>query len=162
MKVLIIYYSRSGHTKSIADMIGKRLGAVTEEVVDHRSRKGLWGFFVSGREAYAKKIIPIEKLKNDTLLYDLVIVGSPIWAGTICSPIRSFLKEYKDKIPRIAFFTTSGGPDTKNLYLEIKQITAQKPVAVINLAKQDIKKQSYLKMVDNFVTSIKENLKDEK
>ncbi len=44
MKVLIVYYSRSGQTRNIAEVIAKKLGAELEEIVDHRNRKGLLGF----------------------------------------------------------------------------------------------------------------------
>ena len=102
MKSLVVYYSRSGKTEDIAGIIAKKLGSEIEEIDDHKNRKGLLGFISSGNEAYLQKAIPIEKLKKDPAQYELTIVGTPIWAGNMSTPILSFLKEYKEKINKFA------------------------------------------------------------
>ena len=159
MKSLVVYYSRSGKTKDIAGIISKKLGAEIEEIEDHKNRKGLLGFISSGNEAHLKRAIPIEKLKNDPAQYELLIVGTPIWAGNMSTPILSFFKEYKERINKFALFTTCLGSDLNKILLDIEHIISQKPIAVMNINYQAFKKQYHLEMVEEFINSIK---KDEK
>ena len=155
MKILIVYYSRSGNTKNIAQIIGSKLNADLEEVIDNKRRKGLVGFIISGNEAHLQKIIPIEKLTKDPALYDLVIIGTPIWANNISTPIRSFIKEYQEKIKKAAFFCTSLGSDPKNVFLGMERILNQKPVATVNFTNRDIKKQYHRQLIEEFVKNIR-------
>src|SRR5262245_20444151 len=47
-KVLVTYYSRSGHTRRLAERIAQVLGADLEPIVDQRPRAGLLGYLRSG------------------------------------------------------------------------------------------------------------------
>ena len=161
MRTLVVYYSRSGNTKNIAEMIGKQLGSDLEGIIDHKNRKGLLGFLASGNEAYLQRRIPIEKLKKDPSQYDLIIIGTPIWAGNISTPVSSFLKDYREIIEKFAFFSTGMGSDPQKTFLTLEKIMPHKPVAEVNIGYQDIKKQYHLKMIDKFVTSIKQYLKEQ-
>ena len=161
MKVLIVYYSRSGKTRNIAEVIAKKLGAELEGIVDHKNRKGLLGFITSGNEAHLKRVIPIERLKNEPKQYDLIIIGTPIWAGSLSSPVRSFLMEYKEVLPKLAFFTTCLGSDQQNVLLEMEEMIHQKPVAVMSITYRDAKKQFVSELVNTFIQNIEQNLKKE-
>ncbi len=160
IKILVVYYSRSGKTRNIASIIAKELEAETEEIVDHKNRKGLLGFISSGNEAYLQRVIPIEKLKKDPAGYDLIIIGTPVWAGYLSSPVHSFLREYKEKIAKFAFFITCMGSDPGRILLNVEHIMSKKPVVVMNINHRAFKKQYQLKMIDEFVSSIKQNIKD--
>lgn len=160
MKILVVYYSRSGNTRNIAGIIAKALEAETEEIIDHRNRKGFLGFISSGNEAYLQRTIPIEKLKKDPAGYDLIIIGTPVWAGYLSSPVHSFLREYKEKIAKFAFFITCMGSDPGRILLNVEHIMSKKPVAVMNINHRALKNQYHLKMIDEFVSSLKQYIKD--
>jgi menaquinone-dependent protoporphyrinogen IX oxidase len=59
--------------------------------------------------------------------YDLVLIGTPIWACTMASPVRSFLQEYKEKLPRVAFFCTMGGDDASDTFSEMEDLSEKLP-----------------------------------
>jgi flavodoxin len=159
MKSLVVYYSRSGKTEDIARIIAKKLSSEIEEIDDHKNRKGLLGFINSGNEAYLQRTIPIKKLKKDPAQYELLIVGTPIWAGNMSTPILSFFKEYKEKINKFAFFATCLGSDLNKILLYIEHIIPQKPIAVMSINYQAFKRQYHVKMVEEFINSIKEDVK---
>ena len=159
MKSLVVYYSRSGKTKDIAGIISKKLGADIEEIDDYKNRKGLLGFISSGNEAHLQRTIPIEKLKKDPAQYELLIVGTPIWAGNMSTPILSFFKEYKEKINKFAFFATCLGSDLSKILLDIEHIIPQKPIAVMSINYQAFKRQYHVGIVEEFINSIKEDVK---
>ena len=90
MKTLVAYYSRSGNTRFVAQKIAEGLNADLCEIVDKKNRNGKWGFLTGGYSAFREKQTEIE-VKKSVDAYDLVIVGSPVWAGKITPAIRTFL-----------------------------------------------------------------------
>jgi len=71
-KVLVLYYSRTGNTKKMAELIGE---SVQKESAD-----------VDVKDV---KEIKVEALLN----YDGIIIGSPTYYGTLAAEIKKFLDE---------------------------------------------------------------------
>ncbi|MFH2027554.1 MAG: hypothetical protein ABIJ08_00305 [Nanoarchaeota archaeon] len=89
MKTLITYYSRTGTTRKVANEIAVQLGCDTDEIIDKTKRSGPLGYITSGRDAMKKSLTEIET-KKDPSQYDLVIIGTPIWAWTMAPAIRTY------------------------------------------------------------------------
>jgi flavodoxin len=81
MKSLVVFYSRSGKTKQVAEKITELLKADLEEVIDLKSRKGIFGWLSAGKDASKKNGATIAAIKKQPAQYDLVILGTPVWAG---------------------------------------------------------------------------------
>jgi len=109
MKTLIVYYSRTGATKKLAGFLAEKLGAESEEIKDTVKRAGVTGYLLAGRDASLRRLTKLETIKNNPADFDLVIIGTPIWAFNMSAPIRTYLTEQKDKFKRVAFFCTMGG-----------------------------------------------------
>jgi len=110
MKALVIYYSRTGNTRKAAEAIAAACGGDLEEVVEAGERRmGIVGWIRAGREAMRKKRVPIEAPKKRPDDYDIVFVGSPVWAWTLAPAIRSYLEAADIGATPIAFFCTMGG-----------------------------------------------------
>jgi len=107
--ILVVYYSRTGSTRKVADYITKQLGADMEAIIDMKKRSGVFGFVIGGMDALMRKETEISEIKKDPSKYELVIVGSPLWAGNMPPAIRTYLNKYKADIKSVAFFATSGG-----------------------------------------------------
>lgn len=90
MKVLVAFYSRTGNTKFVAKKLAEQLDADLCEVKDKKNRKGRLTFLTGGYAAKMEKLTDIEviKLIED---YDVVIVGSLVWAAKIAPTIRKIL-----------------------------------------------------------------------
>jgi len=111
MKILIAYYSRTGKTKKVAEKLKEILKADLDEIHDSKSRKGIIRYIFAGRDALMKRLTKISYKKN-VFKYDLVLIGTPNWAGRIPPAVRSYLLENKPKLKKIALFCTmsaSGG-----------------------------------------------------
>jgi flavodoxin len=80
--ILVVDYSRSGNTHDVAKAISRGCCADLERIHDERSRAGLWGYLRSAREALKQKPGHIRRPKHDPADYDLVVLGSPVWAAT--------------------------------------------------------------------------------
>lgn len=113
MKILVLYYSYGGTTERIAKVIGDELGADIERicVADEKNRKGFSKYFFGGMQALLKKEPVVEPLSSDPEGYDMIIIGTPVWAGTCAPAIRTILHRYSFSGKRTAFFYThQGGP----------------------------------------------------
>ncbi len=106
MKILVAYYSRTGTTRKVAEAIAGILKCDIEEVIDKKSRSGALGWLKSGRDAGSKKLTTIEETKNDPGLYDVVAIGTPVWNGTMSTPIRTYIVQHRESFKKVAFFCT--------------------------------------------------------
>lgn len=128
MKTLVAFYSRTGHTRIVAETIAKSLKADLVELKEQTGRQGLSGFLTGGYDALRGKPSRLIPFNKDVGAYDLVISGSPVWAGTLSPAVRAFLLESKPLIKRAAFFCTHGGGGASKSYAIAESILG-KPLA---------------------------------
>jgi len=143
MKSLVVFYSRTGTTKRIGEALAQLLECDSEELVDTKKRSGPLGFVSAGRDAQAKKLTTLVDIKHDPALYDLVILGTPMWGGTLSSAIRTYISANKSKFKRVAFFCTQGGTDNKQLFDEMEALCEQRPVGTLAVSQEEVKKGTY-------------------
>lgn len=109
-KTLVVFYSRDGHSKKVGERIASILGADIDEIKDLKNRSGMIGWLLSGKDAATNKTTEIEN-KIDPTAYDLVVIGTPIWVGTVTPAVRAYLTKYK--LSKVAFYCTCGDKQTK-------------------------------------------------
>ncbi|MBD3248728.1 flavodoxin [Candidatus Woesearchaeota archaeon] len=148
MKILTVYYSRTGKTKKIAEKISKELNSDIDEISDLKKRSGILGFLGGGRDAFFKKSTKIKFIK-DPSKYDIVIIGTPIWAGTCVPAVREYLK--KNKIKKTAFFCTAGSKQAK-AWKDMEELSS-KPIATLDI--KDKKVDSFDKEIRIFCKKVK-------
>jgi len=66
MRTLIVFYSRTGYTRKLAEKLSNLLAADKEEVIDQKSRKGIFGYLGAGREGVLKKSTEISSVNSFT------------------------------------------------------------------------------------------------
>ena len=129
-KVLVLYYSQTNNTRTVAEAIAGKLGADTEEIVALNPYDGDFqatiGRCMQEREA---GIIPeIEPVKADLASYDIIFLGYPIWFGTFAPPMGAFIKSADLAGKKIVPFCSfgSGGLDSS-----IRDLKAAQPEAEV-------------------------------
>ncbi|MDH5806384.1 MAG: flavodoxin [Candidatus Methanomethylicaceae archaeon] len=155
MKCLVVFYSRTGNTKKVAEKIAEMLNCDLEEIIDIKNRSGLLGFLRSGFEAVLKKLTIIAKTKYNPDDYDLVIIGTPVWAGTISTPIRTYMIMNKDKFKKVAFFCTLIRKTAPKVFKEMKEVCQKEPISTIMIRASEINSGIYAKKLEEFVSKIK-------
>jgi len=143
VKTLVVYYSRTGNTKNIGEEIAAALKADVEELKDGKSRRGPIGFLMAGREAMKKVPVELEPLKHDPAAYDVVVVGTPVWASTVCSPVRTFLERNRAALKKVAWFCTSGGEDpagAEKAFAAMTEASGLTPATTMGLGRVSIKR----------------------
>ncbi len=114
-KTAIVFYSMSGNVKFIAEKLAQSVGAELIELVPEKSYpdKGFKKFFWGGKSAVMKETPALAGLSFDPEKYDRVIVGTPVWAGTMAPPVRTFLTQFADALKgkKLAFYSCCSGAD---------------------------------------------------
>ncbi len=130
---LCVYYSRTGNTEKLMREIAQELKCELIKLDDGVDRSGLSGWLRSGKQAMARRLPPVKPFKTAFPLdvYDLVIIGSPVWAGRCAAPVRSFLMQYGDSLRRTAYVITRGSDvryeevfDQMDMYVRSPHISA--------------------------------------
>lgn len=155
MKSLVVYYSRTGTTKKVAQEITKALKSDIEEVIDIKNRKGHLGYLISGRDASMKRLTLIKPMQKDASKYDLVIIGTPVWAWDVTPAIRTYLVQTKIT-KKAAVFCTLGGSGSKTAFKSMKALIKGEVVAELSLKTKEVKNNPSDK-IKEFVEKINSN-----
>jgi flavodoxin len=153
MKTLVAFYSRDGSTRKAAHAIADTLGCEIDEIIDETNRSGPVAYLKACKDAMTGKETVI-KFKADPSLYDVVIVGSPIWAFTVVPAIRTYLAQNTSKIKKTAFFATFGGSGGKKAFTEMEKTSGKKPLAVFELAQAEVASGDYGAKLKAFIDEL--------
>ena len=99
MKTLVVYYSREGSNKFLAERISRELDCDMEAI--HPRVNNLVLFLINLH-------FGIKPLKHRVEEYDRIILCGPIWVGRFIPPLRSFVLKYRDRINQLVFVTCCG------------------------------------------------------
>ena len=126
---LIVYFSRSGHCRRLAEEIAVAAGADLDVIREMGVRSGLSGYLRSAYEAWQQKVVAISPATKDPSRYSLVVLGSPVWAGKLCSPMRAYITAHKHEFKRVALFCTQGGSGADKVLQAMAELSERTPVA---------------------------------
>ena len=123
-KVLIVYLSRTGNTKAIAEIIQKNVGGSLvsielekpypenyQAIVDQVEKENETGFLPTLKT----KIENIEK-------YDVVFLGFPTWGMKLPPPMKSFLRQYDLSGKTVVPFNTNAGYGVGSSFQTVKEL----------------------------------------
>ena len=122
MKIGIVYYSWTGNTRKIAQILEEKFKKEKAEVdlieIEHVKRPG---FFTAGRASMKNQELPIKNTNFDMGKYDVIITGSPTWAGKPSPFITYFMNRAENiKGKTVAVFGTGMSPiDKREQFNEI-------------------------------------------
>lgn len=124
MKTLVIYYSMDGSTRFIAEAIAKDTEAdlVELKVKGGKRKKGFLKYVIGGFGAILNRKPTLEPLSRDVHDYDMLFIGTPVWAGRYAPAIGSFLSQEGFSGKRIALFcccNSSKGMSLANMRKEL-------------------------------------------
>lgn len=123
IKKAVVFYSLSGNTQAAAKEIAEGIGAdlIELKLVKPFPTEKSKQLALGGMQAMFGMKPAIQELSKNIKEYDVLILGTPIWAGTIAAPVHSFLNKYQvlDKI--VAVFTFSGGGDNKRCIAKLSK-----------------------------------------
>ena len=125
-KPLIVYYSRTGNSRIVADALMEYLSGTIEELQSTKNREGLLGVFTCVLDQLLDRDDILKPLDKDPKDYDPVIIVAPIWIGKLSSPARTFIKQAGLKGKDVYLVLTYNGSLTEDKEKALEEtITAQ-------------------------------------
>ena len=111
MKTLIVYYSFSGNTKRIAEMIQKELGCDVAQIDTVTPYTGNYNAVVKqGKDEVNCGFMPeIKPLCVNPDDYDTIVIGTPVWWYTYAPAVKTFLENTDFSGKTVYPYATNGG-----------------------------------------------------
>ncbi len=156
MTVLTVNYSRTGNTRRLAREISGNFKGDLEDLEDLKDRSGFLGYLRSGWDSFRGKETEIGSIKYDPSDYQLVVLGFPIWAGSIPPAIRTYLRKEGDNIDSLASFCTMKGSDPDKAYSEINNILDTDFIYTLSVKEKNLENDSYKEDLNIFLDNIKD------
>ena len=156
--ILCIYYSRTGVTRGVMKEMAEALDAEIVMITDGLDRSGTLGYFMCGMDAMRRGTHRIKPYVTKKPLsdYDMVIIGTPVWAGRCSSVVRGFLKRHGLELSRVAYVITRASDDAnKDVFQQMDRYTAAPRMAEVSLRPDAV---GYHFWRDQFLTDVRNAL----
>lgn len=152
--ILVVYYSRTGFTRTIAGRIARACGADLEAIEDVSDRHGAWGYLRSAVGAVLHADGSIVRTQHDPGAYSMVLIGTPVWAGNIPGPVRTYLKSHRHQFRRVAFFCTCGGSGQQKVLGDLEALVGRPALATLAMTDDEVAGKMYSRRLSKFVARI--------
>ncbi len=107
-KVLVVYYSLTGHTKDIAEQISAKTGADIFEIKTVETYSSPSVYMKSKKELTSKNYPELQGNLPNVADYDTIFVGGPVWWYTMAPALYSYLRVTDFGGARVVPFSTQG------------------------------------------------------
>lgn len=155
MKTLVVFYSRTGITRKVAEHIAHALSSDVEEIIPVEDRTDFLGYALSREEAVSKTIPPIKATTRDPTLYDLTIIGTPVWVHTMASPVRAYISSKEEQFNHVAFFCTQDRSGGHGAFEEMETLCRRIPLDTLEILHEEVANGSYERKVEGFLARIR-------
>lgn len=121
-KTLIVYYSRTGNTKVVAELIQEKLGGDLFQIETQEKRPSNYRKEVEQNEEEQEgNVLPGLKSKISNFnQYDRIFIGAPTWNMALPQAILTFMDSYEFAGKTVIPFNTNGGYGTGSTFNQIK------------------------------------------
>ncbi len=131
MKTIIVYHSFSGVTRGIAERVRTASGGDLVEVRPTQPYSKLTAYTLGGFRARGRKADAVEPASIDVSAYDLIVLGTPVWAGRATPVTNGAVEALVGTEGRNAVLFATCGSQTGDTLPQLRDALAAKGVAVI-------------------------------
>jgi len=123
MKTLVIYYSLEGNTKRIAELIHQKYEGDLLELIPEKEnpKEGFGKYFWGGKSVIFKESPQLISVLPDPKNYDLIFIGSPLWAGSYAPSVHTLLNTVSFEGKKVALFICHSGGSTISTFNNFKK-----------------------------------------
>ena len=157
-RILVIWYSRTGTTRQVGKSLTAALHCDGEEILEDISRGGMLGYLRSLLGSLRQKPSRIAATSKDPLTYDLIVIGTPVWAWSVSSPVRAYLITNNAKLPEVAFFCTLGGAGGDRAFAQMQELVGKRPVGYLAITADKVASGAYNAEVAKFAEALQRGL----
>lgn len=156
-KILVLYYSRTGFTRTIARQIAGACSADLEPIEDAAEPNHASSYVRSAIEAALHVATPIQPAQHVPSDYDIVVIGTPVWFRNVASPVRSYLRRNRRQFRRVAFFCSYDGSGQAKVLRDLESLCGRPAAATLAVADADVTGESYRDRLSKFTDALKDS-----
>lgn len=154
-RVLAVTYSHTGTSRKLTRLLCSLQGWEMAEIVDDRPR-GNWRCII---DSLLRRCPAIQYNGPNPRRFDVVVLVSPIWAGRLAGPMRSFVSARRKMLPDVAVVSVMGNKGAPNAVAEIGRLLDRWPILSAAFTTAEIEDGSFgdrLKVFGQAVQSAKD------
>ena len=140
-KTLLVYYSRTGKAEMLAKKLQEKLKCDTD-IIDYAEKERI-SFLGAAMESMKKATVPIKGDDHSPESYERIVFVTPIWKGSLSTPVRSYIQKHKSKIRLYSLIAVSGKVGFEGTLKEAKDIFGKEPYASAHYTSAQIANGSY-------------------
>lgn len=124
MKTLVVYYSQSGNAQWMAERISSALSSDMLRLVPKKAypEKGFKKYFFGGGSAVTKEAPELEPYKVNLKQYGQIVFVTPVWAGTVTPPLRTFIQAENLEGKHFALAACSLGGSAERTFAALRSL----------------------------------------
>ncbi len=155
--VHIAAYSWSGHTRDAVEPLTKALGdaATHEEIRPSQPPSGFFGYVRMGWGALSGASWPIETPQPHREGCELLVIGTPIWAGRLPPPVKEYLLKAGRSYPTVAALITHGGSNPARVVAMIGEAAGKGVAASVAISDEDRKRDQVGAKIEQFAEALR-------
>lgn len=129
-KVLVVYFSHTGNTRTIAGYIHETVKSDLVEIKTVDTYTDDYDALLAQvrKEVAAEYCPPLSTTVENISSYDIIFIGYPIWVETAAPPVRSFLTTHDLAGKTVVPFCTSGTSSAEASYRLVRSLCPQSEV----------------------------------
>jgi flavodoxin len=153
-RYLVVYYSWTGNTAKVANVIAEVLSADIEQIHDVKPRSGQFAFVATAFASLLHRSAPIVQPLKGVADYDVVILGCPVWASNMATPMRTYITQEKPGIKKIALFCTLGGSGGKGALAQMAALCGRTSLADLTVEQPLLASGAWRALAENFARQV--------
>ena len=153
---LVTCYSLTGHTATVADAIADRLGAKADPILEKSARSGLPGTAAGAVNALLGRASAIKVPARDPSEFDLVILGTPVWAAAPAPAVNAYIDRHRGALGRVAFFCTQGKFGAAGTLARMERRLGHPPLATLEVNEDEIGGETMDQKVEAFLSGLRD------
>jgi hypothetical protein len=165
-RILVVYYTRSGTTRRVAEMLASELDADIEPIRERAvagARTGARGYLRSPIDALCHRRVEVMPALLDVSFYDAVIVGAPVWAAGASVPAQAWLERHGARIQHLALFCCLGIGGSARALEQMARAAGKVPFATCAITAHDlyrradgVKREAFEKKIRHRMAALRE------
>lgn len=124
MKTLVVYYSKTGTTKRVAQSVAEKSASDFDEIQYDEAAKSI-------------------KSRHNPADYERVILLSPVWALSLAEPMKLYLAKYKSGIKKYNLIVTCGSMGHRGCVKNCKSIIGIPPEKSMKIKSKAVKEGNF-------------------
>ena len=131
-EILIVYYSRTGTTRMVAEKLAKLLEADIEEIRERKDRSGAIGALGAIKDILFKHSVDVLS-EHSVESRRVIIIGMPVWADSPPPAVCAFVKQYDFTGKKVFAFCTHRGSGGEKTFAKLSKMLPEKIIQTLAL-----------------------------